>query len=257
MELAQSESVAWAFAPGDGSLGPLVRRYFAEIERDGTLAGILDRYYSAAERFDYLDSINFIARVQRHLPRLRPFFEEAAAESGFDWRLLAAVGYQESKFDPLATSPTGVRGVMMLTEDTARRVGVTDRLDARSSILGGARYLREVRGKIPGRVREPDRTWLALAAYNIGFGHLEDARIITESMDADKDSWEAVREHLPLLADEDWYPHLKRGYAQGTVPVQYVDNVRYYYRMLEQATSTDIFATVSRRAVARPSRDPI
>jgi len=232
LELAQAESVAWAYGLRDGSLGPLVRRYFAEIERDGTLAGILDRYYSAAERFDYLDSINFIARVQRHLPGLRPFFEEAAAETGFDWRLLAAVGYQESKFDALATSPTGVRGLMMLTEDTARRVGVTDRLDPRSSILGGARYLREVRSKIPGRIREPDRTWLALAAYNIGFGHLEDARVLTQRLGGNPDAWNDVRARLPLLAQERWYLQARHGYARGWEPVKFVDNVNNYRDVL-------------------------
>ena len=232
MELAESEAVAWAFGLRDGSLGPLVRSYFAEIERDGSLAGILERYYSAAQRFDYLDSINFIARVQQHLPVLRPYFEEAAQESGLDWRLLAAVGYQESKFDPHATSPTGVRGLMMLTEDTARRVGIADRLDPRSSILGGARYLTEVRGKIPDRIREPDRTWLALAAYNIGFGHLEDARILTQQQGGDPDAWKDVRARLPLLGQERWYLQSRHGYTRGWEAVAFVDNVRNYRDML-------------------------
>ena len=232
LELAQAETVAWAFGLRDASLGPLVRSYFEEVERDGTLAGILERYYSAAERFDYLDSVNFIARVQRRLPGLRPFFEEAALETGFDWRLLAAVGYQESKFDPLATSPTGVRGLMMLTEDTAQRVGIADRLDPRSSILGGARYLVEVREKIPERIREPDRTLLALAAYNIGFGHLEDARILTQRQGGDPDSWNDIQARLPLLAQERWYVQARHGYARGWEPVKFVRNIVNYRDML-------------------------
>ena len=121
---------------------------------------------------------------------------------------------------------------MMLTEDTARRVGVTDRLDPRSSILGGARYLREVRNKIPGRVREPDRTWLALAAYNIGFGHLEDARILTQRLGGNPDSWNDVRARLPLLAQERWYLQARHGYARGWEPVKFVDNVNNYRDVL-------------------------
>ncbi len=253
-ELAQSESVAWAYSLRDDSLAPLVRQYFTALERDGTLASILERYYSAADRFDYLDSLNFLRRVQSSLPQLRPFFEEAARESSFDWRLLAAIGYQESKFDATATSPTGVRGVMMLTEDTAARVGIDDRLDPRSSILGGARYLDEVRGKIPERIREPDRTWLALAAYNIGFGHLEDARILTQRHGGDADSWNDVRKYLPLLAQERWYMQARFGYARGWEPVLFVDNISNYRDVLVWMTGDP--ANELRLVGARQAGDP-
>jgi membrane-bound lytic murein transglycosylase F len=231
-ELAESESIAWALNPLDDSLAPLVQEYFDKLQGDGSLAGILDRYYSAADHFDYLDSLNFVRLVQERLPVLRPWFEEAGRETSFDWRLLAAIAYQESKFDASATSPTGVRGVMMLTDDTAERVGISDRLDPRSSILGGARYLVEVRGKVPDRIREPDRTWLALAAYNIGFGHLEDARILTQRLGGDPDSWNDVRARLPLLAQERWYTQTRHGYARGWEPVRFVDNIRNYRDVL-------------------------
>lgn len=232
MRLAESESVAWALGLRDRSLVPRVRDYFAAVERDGTLASTLDRYYAAAERFDYVQSVNFIRRVQERLPTLRPYFEDAASETGFDWRLLAAIAYQESKLDSQATSPTGVRGVMMLTDDTARRVGIEDRLDPRSSILGGARYLVEVLGKIPDRIPEPDRTWLALAGYNVGFGHLEDARILTQRLGGNPDSWQDVRRHLPLLAQERWYMQARFGYARGWEPVRFVDNINSYRELL-------------------------
>jgi len=205
-EVAESQPIAWAYGLQDESLAPL--------------------------RFDYLDSLNFVRIVQDRLPQLRPWFEEAAAESGFDWRLLAAIGYQESKYDPLATSRTGVRGLMMLTEDTARRVGIEDRLDPRASILGGARYLREVHSKVPERIPEPDRTWLAVAAYNVGFGHLEDARILTQRQGGDPDSWNEVRRRLPLLAQERWYTQLRYGYARGWEPVRFVDNITNYRDLL-------------------------
>ena len=249
-ELAESEQVAWAISLRDDSLEPLVRQYFETVERDGTLASILERYYAAADRFDYLDSLNFVRLVQERLPGLRPYFEEAARETGFDWRLLAAIAYQESKYDPRATSPTGVRGVMMLTDDTAERVGITDRLDPRSSILGGARYLVEVRGKVPERIPEPDRTWLALAAYNIGFGHLEDARILTQRQGGDPDSWNEVRRRLPLLAQERWYTQLRHGYARGWEPVRFVDNINNYRDVLVWLTGDP--ANQLRLVSARP-----
>ena len=121
------------------------------------------------------------ATSTRGLPRYRDFFLEAERSTGIDWRLLAAIAYQESHWDPAAVSPTGVRGMMMLTEHTAEMMEVGDRRDARSSILGGAHYYLRVRRKVPERIAEPDRSWLAVAAYNLGFGHLEDARIITQT----------------------------------------------------------------------------
>ena len=165
-------------------------------------------------------------------PLYQAWFQEASAETGIDWRLLAAIGYQESRWDEAAVSPTGVRGLMMLTAETAQRVKVTDRADPRSSILGGARYVALMKKTIPERIPEPDRTWLTLAAYNIGYGHLEDARVLAEGAGRDPDSWEAVRETLPLLAQERWFMQTRRGYARGWEPVGFVRNVQTYLEIL-------------------------
>ena len=167
------------------------------------------------------------------MPRYRHWFREAAAEVGVDWRLLAAVGYQESQWDPTATSHTGVRGLMMLTEETARALKVPDRLDPRGSIFGGARYFVWLRNQIPKRILEPDRTWFTLAAYNVGVGHLEDARVLTQMHGKNPDSWSDVREHLPLLTQAKWYTRVKRGYARGWEPVRFVENIRGYIDILD------------------------
>lgn len=230
--LAESESVAWALSPHAGDLLPEVVRYFADLEAAGRLADILERNRRALVRFDRVDAANFVAGVRERLPQYRALFEEAAAATGFDWRLLAAIGYQESRWDASAVSPTGVEGVMMLTAETARRVGVADRRDARESILGGARYLRVVEATIPRRIPEPDRTWLTLAAYNVGYGHLEDARVLTQRRGQDPDSWIDVRANLPLLAQERHYSTLRRGYARGWEPVGFVRNVQTYAELL-------------------------
>jgi membrane-bound lytic murein transglycosylase F len=147
--------------------------------------------------------------------------------------LLAAVGYQESHWDPTATSHTGVRGLMMLTEETARALKVPDRLDPRSSIFGGARYFVWLRNQIPKRILEPDRTWFTLAAYNVGVGHLEYARILTQMHGKNPDAWIDVREHLPLLTQAKGYTRVKRGYARGWEPVRFVENIRGYMDILD------------------------
>lgn len=241
-DLGSESRVAWALPKRAGALREHVAAYFAEIEASGELQQILDRYYYASRDFDFVGSRAFVRHLNSRFPRYQQLFEEAALETGIDWRLLAAIAYQESHWDEEAVSPTGVRGLMMLTEHTARMMNVTDRADARESILGGARYFKRVLKKIPERIPEEDRTWLAVAAYNVGFGHVEDARIITEIQGASPDSWDAVRERLPLLADERWYPRVRRGFARGSVPVTYVDNVRRYYALLQWMAGTEILS---------------
>jgi membrane-bound lytic murein transglycosylase F len=181
--------------------------------------------------------------LNSRFPRYQQLFEEAELETGIDWRLLAAIAYQESHWDAKAVSPTGVRGLMMLTERTAGMMDVADRHDARESIFGGARYFEGVLRKIPERIPVEDRLWLAVAAYNIGFGHVEDARIITQTQGGNPDDWEAVRERLPLLADEGWYTRVERGFARGSVPVIYVDNIRRYYALLQWMAGTEILSS--------------
>jgi membrane-bound lytic murein transglycosylase F len=199
------------------------------------VARLLDRYYGDREEMDYLFSRNFLGHVQTRLPKYVDWFQEAATLHDVDWRLLAAMGYQESKWDPSAVSYTGVRGLMQLTEDTAALIRAGNRLDPRSSIFGGARYLASLIRKVPPRIPEPDRTWFAVAAYNVGFGHVEDARILAQQAGRNPDRWEDVREFLPLLAQERWYTRTQRGYARGWEPVAYVDNVQAYLNILAVA----------------------
>ena len=209
-----------------------MRTFFARIEKDGSLKRLADRHFAHAARISAIDAGTLLERINTTLPKLRAHFLEAERISGYDWRLIAAIGYQESHWNPLATSPTGVRGLMMLTEDTADRLQVKDRLDPRESILGGARYLGLLADTLPPRITEPDRTWLALAAYNLGIGHLEDARILAQRKGLSPDKWQDVKLALPGLADPATYQDLKHGFARGHEAMQFVDNVRNYQDIL-------------------------
>lgn len=232
--LNEGKSIAWLVNTRDASLFSRVTSFFSVIEADGRLHGVLASYYSKKDDApSLLHTRNFMVDVRERLPLYVDWFKEAATQVGMDWRMLAAIGYQESKWHPEATSATGVRGLMMLTDDTARSLGVIDRLDAKQSIMGGARYFIHVRDMIPARIKEPDRTWFALAAYNMGFGHIEDARIFAQADGKNPDSWAVVREYLPLLTQEKWHSLAKRGYARGWEPVQFVDSVKLYMSMLD------------------------
>lgn len=231
--LDEEESLAWVFMrSGDDSLVQKAREYFYLISSDGRLDEILQRYLEQKIDLQQVATITFQEQVRDRLPKYRLLFEAAADQFGFDWRLLAAVGYQESHWDAQAVSPTGVRGIMMLTRNTADYLNIDDRRDPAQSILGGARYLRELIKSLPDRIKEPDRTLLALAAYNIGLGHLEDARVLTQRLGLNPDHWQDVSQALPLLNQPQYYQSLKYGYARGRTAVRYVNNIRAYYELL-------------------------
>jgi membrane-bound lytic murein transglycosylase F len=223
---------AWAVAPGYPELRDALNAFFARLRKDGTLARLAERYFANTREVERIDAGVFQERIRKALPEWRKTFIEAQARSGIEWRLLAAIAYQESQWDPDATSETGVRGLMQLTEDTARSLGVADRLDPKAAAIGAAKYLADLKRKLPARIAEPDRTWLALAAFNIGTGHLEDARVLAQRQKLDPDHWSDVRKVLPLLAEPEYYITLKNGYARGGMPVAFVGRVRGYYDIL-------------------------
>jgi membrane-bound lytic murein transglycosylase F len=240
LDLQIAGPIAWAFRRDDGDT--LLRRadeYLIEAGRQGVLAQVHDRYYGHTEKFDYVGTRAFVRHFDSRLPRYRQAFEEAGNAHAVDWRLLAAIGYQESHWRSHAVSPTGVRGIMMLTKATADYLSIEDRLDPESSIFGGAEFYARQMERIPDTVGDPDRTWMALAAYNVGFNHLLDARQIVEWEGGDPDAWVDVSKTLPLLAQERWYSRVKYGYARGWEPVLYVNNIRNYYNILRWITANE------------------
>jgi len=227
----EPEPLAWMVSKNshDDILASLVE-FFGTVHHDGTLLALDDKYYGHIEQFNYVETRTFIKAVAGTLPKYQSFFEKYAQE--LDWRLLAAISYQESHWNPTARSYTGVRGMMMLTLATAKQMGIKSRLDTEQSIQGGAKYFKRMIAMMPDRIPTPDRIWFALASYNIGFGHLNDARIITQRQGGDPDRWVEVKSRLPLLQQKKYYKNTKHGYARGEEPVRYVDNIRRYYDTL-------------------------
>ncbi|MDN5836166.1 MAG: membrane-bound lytic murein transglycosylase MltF [Nitrosospira sp.] len=233
LDLGEPTGRAWAFSLyAERELLEKTRRFFDRIEQDGTLTRLLDRYYGHIRRLEQTDVSGILERRRTLLPDLREHFHDAEELTGIDWRLIAALAYQESHWNPLAISPTNVRGMMMLTETTADRMKMTDRLDARQSILAGARYLQMLKDRLPPHILEPDRTWMALAAYNQGPGHIEDARMLAQRLELNPDSWVDLKKTLPLLSRSKHFRSLKHGYARGGEAVILAESVRTYYKIL-------------------------
>ena len=230
--VSPKQELVWVLSATQGALLEKVNKFFARIAKDGTLQRLIDRYFGHARRVERIDAGVFQERIRTVLPAFTALFHQAQQESGIEWRLAAAIAYQESHWDPQATSETNVRGMMMLTEDTAKRLRVRDRLDPRQSIGAGARYLADLKRSLPARIAEPDRTWIALAAFNIGIGHLEDARVLAARRKLNPDSWSDLKKTLPLLAQADLADDTNFGVARGGQAVVFVETVRAYYDVL-------------------------
>ena len=231
LELTQDEPVSWFVKQNSNdSLYALMIEFFGHMKKNGTMTLLEEKYLGHIDQFDYVDTRAFLRAVNNTLPQWEALFKQYA--NGFDWRLLAALSYQESHWDPQATSPTGVRGMMMLTLPTAESVGVTNRLDPEQSIRGGSEYLRKMIARVPDSIEDHEKVWFALASYNVGFGHLMDARRLTKAQGGNPDTWVDVKQRLPLLGQRKYYIQSRYGYARGNEALNYVEGIRRYYQSI-------------------------
>lgn len=226
-------SSGWAVKKGERALLDKINEFFDTIEQDGTFKEIYNRYYAYVESFDHLDIKKFHERIQIHLPKYEKTIKKAAEVYGFDWRLIVALIYQESQFNPWARSFSGVRGLMQLTVPTAREMGIKNRLAPQQSIMGGVRYLRRLYD-LYEESPEPDRTIIALAAYNVGKGHILDARRIASDIQLDPNKWSSLEKTLPLLRQRKYYKESEFGYCRGMEPVFHVQRILTYYDILKR-----------------------
>lgn len=252
-DISEPRQLAWALSPSDdNSLYDEVVRFFDRIKKDKTLDQLLEKHYGHTSSLSYIGNCKFRQHQKSRLPLYQKYFNSAAAQYHIDWRLLAAIGYQESHWLDKAASPTGVEGIMMLTNDTAAELGINNRTDPAQSIDGAARYFQQRIKIIPEQIPEPDRTWFALASYNVGLGHLEDARTLTKKQGGNPDKWMDVKQRLPLLTEEKWHQQTKHGYARGYEPVKFVENIRSYYDLLVWLTEEN---QIKKNAMDKDSED--
>jgi len=241
-DIAPEQQLTWLLPPSADHqrLLEVIDQLLLTLELDGTMDQLREQQFGHTKGVSRVGSHTFSLNMRKTFPKYRQMIERVAAEYQLDPHLLAAISYQESHWNPRAVSPTGVRGMMMLTLTTARELGIDNRLDSLQSLRGGARYFKDIKRRLPGDIDDPDRTWFALAAYNIGMGHLEDARVLTERQGGDPHLWPEVMQRLPLLQQSKYYKTLRYGYARGSEPVTYVQNIRHYRNILKwQGISRD------------------
>jgi membrane-bound lytic murein transglycosylase F len=193
--------------------------------QNGQLLRIREKYILPHQALNARDAAHFFSSMKESLQLYRALFKDAGNEYEIPWQLLAAVSFQESHWQDEARSFTGVRGLMMMTEDTAEHMGISDRTDPEQSIWGGAKYLRYLLNLQPRFLPLRERWLLTLASYNVGQGHLRDAQKLAVSLGKNPYSWVDLREVLPLLADSGYASSLEFGLARGREPVEFAERV--------------------------------
>lgn len=230
-ELTEDQPISWFIRRSDDeSLYALMIEFFGTKKQSGALASLEEKYIGHISSFDYVDTRAFIRALDSKLNKWQELFQKYSDE--FDWRLIAALSYQESHWNPKAKSPTGVRGLMMLTLPTAKSVGVKNRLDPEQSIRGGVEYFRRMMTRVPDSIPDHEKTWFALASYNMGYGHMMDARRLTKTQGGDPDAWNDVKDRLPMLRQKKYFSQTRYGYARGDEALSYVENIRRYYQSI-------------------------
>ena len=232
--ISEEQPLGFVINKKNKDLQKYINLWLEKFVREKEMAVLRDRYYGHINIFDYVDIRAFHKRINTRLPRYEKLFKRAGNRNDIPWKLLAAQAYQESHWNPEAESPTGVRGIMMLTQNTARSLGVPDRLDPAASILGGAKYLKRLEKIVPDDFNEDDKIFYSLAAYNVGMGHMKDALRLAKRLGYDYTTWKGLKKTLPLLSNKKYYKTLEYGYARGTEPVRYINRIQNYTEILEQ-----------------------
>ena len=246
--ISEPEPHAWMLPKGATELQQALNQWFEYYSSSGELEATLERNFGYVDSFDYVDTQHFKKQIRKRLPKYKNYFIKAGKKHGLPWTLIAAQAYQESHWRARAKSPTGVRGIMMLTQPTAKEMGVKWRLNPKTSIFGGAKYLRKLMKKLPEEIKEPDRTWFALAAYNVGMGHIKDARGLALEQGKDPNKWSDMADVLPFLTQKKYFEKLKYGYARGHEPVLYVKRIRNFQDILDRIISVEAAETQTTQA---------
>jgi membrane-bound lytic murein transglycosylase F len=231
--ISDLQQLGWAVHPDARELKEKINSFFASIRQSGRFDEIYNKYYGEVEDFDYVDLRAFHRRIKNRLSRYSPFIKAAARKHGFDWRLIAAQAYQESHLNPWAISRAGAKGLMQLLTSTARSLKVADIYNPVDNINGGVQHLKNLYEHFDAATGE-DRLMIALAAYNVGQGHILDARNLAVKKKMDPNSWESLSKTLPLLRYRKYYKNAKYGYCRGTEPVRYVKQIMKYYEILKR-----------------------
>lgn len=184
----------WVLRGSNETLHDEIEQFFSRIEKSGVLSNLIDRYYGHVKHVDYPEKLAFMENFIHRLSKYRPIFKETGNFLDIDWKMLAAISYQESHWNPDAQSPSGVLGLMMITKEIARKFSVEDRQEPVQNVLAGTRCFPDLRKRLSDSIKEPERDRLAMVTCNVGCGYLQRALKLTGQKGLDPSLWVHVRD---------------------------------------------------------------
>ena len=200
-------------------------------------------------RLSTFDILHLHKRIEEVLPEFEYAFRKAARRGGIDWQLLAALAYQESRWSNDARSPTGVKGIMQLTNETAKSLGVDDRMDMAQSIDAAGDYILYLKSRLPKLIKEPERTWFAVGAYNMGLRHILYAYRKARSQGLQRTQWNTVGQLLPTLYGGPFGKGVQAKHYVERIQI-FTDILRFYDLHQRDNTELDLaFASVGNTTV--------
>lgn len=224
----EKKQIAFAVRPGDRDLKAAFDRFVKQSHKGLEYNMAWRRYFEDSKIAT--ESRSQDAGTLQGLSTWDGVFRKYAQVYGFDWRLLAAQSYQESRFDPQAKSLAGAVGLFQVLPRTGRELGFQRLEDPEEGAHAGIKFLWALSDRLEATLPVQQRMRFALAAYNCGWGHLADARQLARSQRLDPDKWfKNVEQAMLLLQKPAYYAHARHGYVRGTEPVRYVSEIQTRY----------------------------
>lgn len=223
-----SQRIAWAVRMNSPELLSAVNQWIQKEKDEVDYYVIYNRYFKNERTFRKRIKSDFMSLNSNKISKYDPLIKEYSGQIGWDWRLVAALVYQESRFNPKAESWAGARGLMQIMPRTAKELGVSNRSDPRQSLKGGTAYLQRLHERFDQVPDSLERIKLTLASYNCGYYHVKDAQYLAENNDLNPLVWSDNVEKMVLaLSEPEYYlkPGVKYGYVRGIEPVTYVDQI--------------------------------
>ncbi len=234
------QQIAWAVRPNADSLNSSINEWIAQLKRTPVYNVIYNKYFRNARGSNLRARSDYSSMGGSKISVYDDMIKEQGKRLGWDWRLVASQIYQESKFDPNVVSWAGAVGLMQMVPETGERFGAENLYDPEESLKAGVSYLIYLDDLWSKTVSdEEERRKFVLASYNVGLGHVVDARELTEVYGGNPVLWEDVSEYLLKKSDPEYFNHevVTSGYCRGQEPVNYVRQILSRYEKYRQSIS--------------------
>ena len=226
--ISLSQRVAWATRIESTELLGSLNQWIKKMKKDIDYYVIYNKYFKNKKDFKKRIKSDFYSINSNRISKYDTLIKSKAAAINWDWRLVASMIYQESRFNPNAKSWVGAIGLMQIMPSTAKELGIVNSNDPRQNIEGGIKYLNILFNKFSSVKDTTQRQKLTMASYNCGYYHVLDARNLAEKRGLDKDKWDNNVENMILdLSHKKHFtdPIINYGYVRGIEPYNYVSQI--------------------------------